>query len=463
MKHVRAVCPADGHVRGRIFVNGHEGGLAHLPSLVGFVPQEDIVHANLTVFENLYYNAMLRLPNSASQHAKKVHIIQVSKVLGIDHLLSSRVGDAARRGISGGQKKRVNIGMELVAMPAVIFMDEPTSGLDGATTIQLARCLRELRNAGLTIICVIHQPRYSVFREFSHLLLLGSGGKQIYCGVAERVTDYLTGAGFRLPEFENAADWFIDVACGLSPRYLPDGSVDSSFTAPAGLFALWKDGAQNVRWDDSSASVASLGELLQPREAVGMRRQIYYLVGRSFRQHDGKRCVSIAISRRTHASLPLRGPQCPPVDPMHPQTDPYPLSSPTRRSFVVACILLVISAAVFSRIVMTSYPYSYGLLLPWLTCGSAGAPLFMLIVASFARPLFASERLNYARELRSGFSAFGYWLGKVIYSTVLLPFFAVCFATGSWLYTPAMQHFFLYVLAYMLLAWYWTGAASEWG
>ena len=63
------------------------------------------------------------------------------------------VGDAAKRGISGGQKKRVNIGMELVAMPAIMFMDEPTSGLDGAATIELARCLGQLRLSGLTIVC----------------------------------------------------------------------------------------------------------------------------------------------------------------------------------------------------------------------------------------------------------------------------------------------------------------------
>ena len=120
------------HVHGQIVVNGREGGLSHLPSVVGFVPQEDIVHANLTVYENLYYHAMLRLPRSASREARHNHIGQVAKVLGLDHLLSNRVGDASCRGISGGQKKRVNIGMELVAMPAIVFMDEPTSGLDGA-------------------------------------------------------------------------------------------------------------------------------------------------------------------------------------------------------------------------------------------------------------------------------------------------------------------------------------------
>ena len=184
------------------------------------MPQDDIVHPNLTVFENLFYHAMMRLPRKTSKavkvrhaasctrhaqsgscpprpphsgvppflptppsppHSLQVrHVVHTLKVLRIDHIRDSLVGDASRRGVSGGQKKRVNIGMELVAMPAVCFMDEPTSGLDGAATSQLAQCLGQLRKSGLTIICVIHQPRYSVYKEFTHLLLLGAGGRQVH-------------------------------------------------------------------------------------------------------------------------------------------------------------------------------------------------------------------------------------------------------------------------------------------
>ena len=245
-----------GNVTGDILVNDTPGGLSALPSLVGFVPQDDVVHANLTVYENLYYNAVLRLPAASSTEAKLKHVVNTLEVLGIMHIRDSLVGDARRRGVSGGQKKRVNsappalcprtrgvsrttlrarplshgascmplhaypgsahplhawrphayllpsrapptcarrssspaagrastagaVGMELAAMPAIIFMDEPTSGLDGAATVQLAQCLSGLCNSGLTIICVIHQPRYSVFAAFSHVLLLGAGGRQV--------------------------------------------------------------------------------------------------------------------------------------------------------------------------------------------------------------------------------------------------------------------------------------------
>lgn len=128
------------------------------------------MHATLTVYENLYYSAMLRLPADSIKGDRKRHVQHVLKVLCIDHIQTNLVGDAARRGISGGQKKRVSIGVELCAMPCVIFMDEPTSGLDGAATLQLAQCLGALQRAGLTIICVIHQcaPDAS---EPAHVLL----------------------------------------------------------------------------------------------------------------------------------------------------------------------------------------------------------------------------------------------------------------------------------------------------
>ena len=137
--------------------------------------------------------------------------------------------------------------------------------------MQLVRCLAELRAAGLTIICVIHQPRYAVFREFSHLLLLGKGGRQIYCGVAHEVTSYLTGVGFKLPEYENAADWMIDVVSGHSTRYLEDGKVDADFKAPEDLFVWWQNRTARKKWMPKQSS-EFLPELVQ-REVHGTTRQ----------------------------------------------------------------------------------------------------------------------------------------------------------------------------------------------
>merc|ERR1712032_805955 len=120
-------------------------------------------------------------------------------------------------------------------------MDEPTSGLDGAATVNLAKCLALLKDAGLTIVCVIHQPRWAVFKQFTHLLLLGEGGQQVYCGRKDYVVPYLEGIGFRKPEHENPADWIIDVCSNLETRYKPSGEADENFQAPDDLYKEWAE------------------------------------------------------------------------------------------------------------------------------------------------------------------------------------------------------------------------------
>merc|ERR1712151_1220360 len=207
-----------GNVTGSIRINGREGGVQEFPKLVGFVPQDDIMHADLTVEQNIYYNAQLRLPRGTPEKDVIAHVSKIIAALGLERVSHIVVGDPEKRGISGGQKKRVNIGMELAAMPAIIFMDEPTSGLDGAATINLARCMALLKDTGLTIVCVIHQPRWAVFQQFTHVLLLGEGGQQVYCGRREFVVPYLEGLGFKKPEHENRADWMIDVCSNLETR-----------------------------------------------------------------------------------------------------------------------------------------------------------------------------------------------------------------------------------------------------
>merc|ERR1719436_1647427 len=127
----------------------------------------------------------------------------VLETLEIRHVQHSVIGDASQRGISGGQRKRVSIGLELTAAPKILFMDEPTSGLDGAAALQLARCISKLGTAGITVVCVIHQPRFAVFSAFTHLLLLAKGGKSVYCGETSGMRPYLESVGFRYPEGEN--------------------------------------------------------------------------------------------------------------------------------------------------------------------------------------------------------------------------------------------------------------------
>ncbi|KAF4652947.1 hypothetical protein FOZ61_009295 [Perkinsus olseni] len=229
-----------GDVTGKIWVNGFEGNFGEYPKQLGFVPQDDIMFDRLTVYQNLYYSAMVRLPEDMPREKKLKIIEDVIQVLDLEQVRHTIVGSPGRRGISGGQKKRVNIGIELVAYPRVLFLDEPTSGLDSAASMAVTKCLARMRTLGITVVCVIHQPRYAIFRQFTHCLLLGKGGKTVYLGRTNAIQEYFTNLGFTLPSGENVADWFIDIVTGALPRCNPDGTVDRHFDAEA-LFEAWRD------------------------------------------------------------------------------------------------------------------------------------------------------------------------------------------------------------------------------
>jgi len=146
----------------------------------------------------------------------------------------SIVGDETERGISGGQRKRVNIGMELVADPTVLFLDEPTSGLDASTAKEVCESLRRVTEKGMTVIAVIHQPRYEIFQMFHDVMLMGKGGKVVFSGPSEDALPYFEQLGFNCPAHSNPADFFMDLISGLKPR---EGHPE--FT-PEDLPRLWE-------------------------------------------------------------------------------------------------------------------------------------------------------------------------------------------------------------------------------
>jgi ABC-type multidrug transport system ATPase subunit len=165
---------------GEILINGKKEPLAKYRKITGFVPQEDIMHRMLTVKEILTYAAQARLPRETSAAAKGQRVNETIAALGLTDIRHSTIGDETTRGISGGQRKRVNIGMELVGQPTVLFLDEPTSGLDSTSSKEVCHCLRRVAESGLTIVTVIHQPRYEIFEMFHDVLLLGKGGRTVY-------------------------------------------------------------------------------------------------------------------------------------------------------------------------------------------------------------------------------------------------------------------------------------------
>jgi ABC-type multidrug transport system ATPase subunit len=118
-----------GQVTGNVYVNGQEIPREKYKRLIGYVDQEDTMIPTLTVYETILYSALLRLPRSMSEAAKKFRVMEVMQELGIDGIKDSKIGQADNRSISGGERRRVAIACELVTSPSILFLDEPTSGL----------------------------------------------------------------------------------------------------------------------------------------------------------------------------------------------------------------------------------------------------------------------------------------------------------------------------------------------
>ncbi|OWM70210.1 hypothetical protein CDL15_Pgr026060 [Punica granatum] len=200
---------------GLILINGKKESIHSYKKIMGFVPQDDIVHGNLTVEENLWFSAKCRLAAKMSKAEKVLVIERVIESLGLQSVRDSLVGTIEKRGISGGQRKRVNVGLEMVMEPSLFILDEPTSGLDSASSQLLMRALRHESLEGVNICMVVHQPSYALFQMFNDLILLAKGGLIVYHGPVQKVEEYFSGLGINVPERVNPPDHFMDFLEGI--------------------------------------------------------------------------------------------------------------------------------------------------------------------------------------------------------------------------------------------------------
>ena len=139
---------------------------------IGYVPQDDILHADLTVWQALWYAARLRLPRDTTNTEIETRIHAVIHQLGLNGTEQTRVGDQRKRGVSGGQRKRVNLAMELLTDPPILVLDEPTSGLSSVDALSVIELLRKLADAGKTILVTIHQPSLEAFERFDAVAVI---------------------------------------------------------------------------------------------------------------------------------------------------------------------------------------------------------------------------------------------------------------------------------------------------
>ncbi|XP_023749515.1 ABC transporter G family member 28 isoform X2 [Lactuca sativa] len=213
-------------VNGSILINGRDESMNSYKKIIGFVPQDDIVHGDLTVEENLWFSAKCRLPANLSRADKVLVVERVIESLGLQHIRNSLVGTVEKRGISGGQRKRVNVGLEMVMEPSLLILDEPTSGLDSSSSQLLLKALRREALEAVNVCMVVHQPSYSLFRMFDDLILLAKGGLVAYLGPVKKVEEYFSGIGIDVPERVNPPDHYIDilegmVKCSVNYKELP--------------------------------------------------------------------------------------------------------------------------------------------------------------------------------------------------------------------------------------------------
>jgi len=169
--------------KGNVYLNEidvHQN-LEKAKGLIGYVAQDDLLMEDLTVYQNLYYNAKLCFDNLPEYQVKR-KVLKLLSSLGLYDIRFMKVGSPLNKKISGGQRKRLNIALELIREPSIIFLDEPTSGLSSRDSDNIIDLLKELSIRGKLVFVVIHQPSSDIFKMFNQLLVLDTGGYLIYNG-----------------------------------------------------------------------------------------------------------------------------------------------------------------------------------------------------------------------------------------------------------------------------------------
>jgi ABC transport system ATP-binding/permease protein len=169
--------------RGKVRINGFDifEEKEKIEGVIGYVAQDDLLIEELTVYENLYYNTKLCLAN-LNEKQLQARVMEVLGNLGLDHLKNLKVGSILDNVISGGQRKRLNIALELIREPAILFLDEPTSGLSSRDSENVIDLLKELSQKGKLVFVVIHQPSSDIYKMFDKMIIMDTGGYPAFYG-----------------------------------------------------------------------------------------------------------------------------------------------------------------------------------------------------------------------------------------------------------------------------------------
>ena len=366
-------------------VNGVAGKISKYKKIIGYVPQDDIVLPELTVRENILHSARIRLPSSWTDVEIQHHVDVLISCLQLSHVKDSLVGSPAKPVISGGQRKRVSIGMELAAAPMALFLDEPTSGLDATSASSIMATLKALSRLGITVVTIIHQPRQEIFASIDNLLLLGRG-RIIYQGKTGEAASYFGDVGFTFPPHANPADVLMDIIAGQGRLYKPIGE-----TSIEALIEHWNGRHQphsrspSQDFTSSAEDTSALRRSIKARGAA-VHKQIWFCLQRAMLQ-QWRHLTSfyfeitvgavagflIGLAEMGQRGANFRGMFYPPFTYISSATD---FSSVPQMSLLVGVAIGLTAAAPGVRV-------------------------------------FGEEKLIYYRETASGHNRFAYYIGKV--------------------------------------------------
>jgi ABC-type multidrug transport system ATPase subunit len=206
-----------GKVEGEILYGGSVAPVGALKHLCGYVEQFDTLIGELTVNQMLMYTAEMKLPLSMRYNAKKERVNDIIAKLRLEKCRDTVIGNVLKRGISGGQAKRVNIALALITRPMVMFLDEPTSGLDSKMANEVCILLKELARDGCTVVATVHSPTSFAFSLFDDLTMLHAGGKVVYSGEVANVRQHFEsscGVSFPQDQGYSLPDWLVDMTSG---------------------------------------------------------------------------------------------------------------------------------------------------------------------------------------------------------------------------------------------------------
>ncbi|KAJ1561017.1 hypothetical protein HK405_005184, partial [Cladochytrium tenue] len=229
---------------GRILHNDIELSKAEVAACTASVRQDDShLLPALTARETLQYAALIRLPGSLAREQKLRRAEDILVELGLRDCADTLVGGGAVKGLSGGEKRRLSVGLALLTNPNVLLLDEPTSGLDAATARHMMATLKSIAAQGRTVVCTVHQPRSDIFPMLDKLMLLARGGRLVYDGPGSRLVPYLADRDLPCPPLTNPADFALDVS---SVDLRNQAAEDASRRRVDALIAAWREAASSA-------------------------------------------------------------------------------------------------------------------------------------------------------------------------------------------------------------------------